>query len=444
MSHALQVILPGLTVLLFILHVFYKGNTVESCLLFILAMLPLMDLKITIEAWGGFKTFDFLCFYCLIFLLKDFTTINLRVNHNFYLFLFILLSIIIILGGLTSEFPGHTYLSFLKTLPIFIFGRFLMTECAKDPSFLYRAIRALKAGYVAALIFLALQVAMGLSFTFYPGLSPNTIDPVFHIVRWPGVFYDSQAHGQFLAMGSFLFLFVEEGSPRKTYILNYLAFALAIVGINLAGSRAAFGGFLVGLVIVFLMTARQYRIYGIIAVVIAYLVVTFVNFHSGVFDRAKNFSQDLSFRQSIWKEAYDISKKHPYLGIGSGNYQNYVMRHSQDQYLEVEDGQLVFFDQPENGYLKIMVELGFIGFAIFALYIIVPLVKGFINYLKGNVDNRVAFLMASLVSWLVAFNTVYSIYDYRLLIMVACMVVLIVTYPAKEYYSYRIAHEQEV
>jgi O-antigen ligase len=432
MQHYLTTVLPGLTLLLFIINIFYKGNTVQSCLLFILALLPLMDIKVTYEAYGGFKTFDIICFYCFIFLFKDFITINLESRNNFYFVLFVLFSIIILLGGLASEFPGKTYLSLLKTLPVFIFARFLMTECFKDESFFPRVIKALKTSYVIALVFMAIQVVVGLKFTFYPGLSPNTIDPVFHIIRYPGVFYDSQAHGQYLAMGSFLFLYVEKGSARKIYALNYLVFVLAVVAISLAGSRSAFGGFIAGLLLVFLMTAKQYRIYGIILMVGGFILLKAFSFHSGVFDRAENLSEDLLFRQQLWKEAFDISKKHPYLGIGANNYQNYVIRHSQDQYLEVEDGQLVYFDQPENGYLKIMVELGFIGFAIFALYLIVPLVRGASYAIKGIYDNRVAFFMAALVSWMVAFNTVYSIYDYRLLIMVATLIVLIVAYPLKE------------
>jgi O-antigen ligase len=426
-------ILPGIVLLIFALNIYFKGNTVHSCLLFILTLLPLMDLKITNEAWGGFKVFDAICFYCVIVLLKDFVTINRYNNNNFYFLLFVLLAVVILLGGLASEFPDRTYLNLLKTLPIFIFARFFLSECYRDPDFHVQAIRGLKISYVTALSFLLIQWVVGLKFTFYPSLSPNTIDPIFEITRYPGVFYDSQASGQYLAMGSFLFLYIEEGASKKTQWFNYLVFVLAIAGIALAGSRAAFGGFAIGVVIVFFMAAKQYRVYGLVAGLAAYSIFAFVSVQSGVFDRAKNLSEDFIFRQSIWKEAFEISKKHPWLGIGSGNYQNYVIRHAQGQYLEVADGQLVYFDQPENGYLKIMSELGFTGFFLFILYLLVPLAKGFVNYIKGIYDQRVAFFMASLISWMVAFNTVYSIYDYRLLIMVTSMIVLIISYPTNRY-----------
>ncbi|OKS86396.1 hypothetical protein RG47T_1852 [Mucilaginibacter polytrichastri] len=429
MLDKLIVIIPGITLLLFVLNIFYKGNTVQSCIIFILSLLPLMDIKITPEAFGGFKTFDAICFYSFIFLFKDFITINIKSRNNFYFMLFVLLGIIILLGGLSSEFPGKTWLSLIKALPIFIFARFFMTECYKDGTFHLKAIKALKVSYMVAIVFLCIQRVVGLKFTFYPGLSPNTFDPIFHLIRYPGIFYDAQAHGQFLAMGSFLFLYIEKGATRKNIIINYTFFVLAIIGMNMAGSRAAFGGFAIGLLLVFFMAAKNYRIYGLIFLVLSYFAFTLISIHTGVFDRAKNISDDLTFRQNIWKEAFDISKQHPYLGIGANNYQSFVIRHNQDQYLEIEDGQLVYFDQPENGYLKIMVELGFIGFAIFLLFLLVPLIKGLLLFIRNVYDKRVALFMASLISFLVAFNTVYSIFDNRLLIMVASMVVLIVAYP---------------
>ncbi len=432
MVSTIIVIIPALTLLLFFLNLFYKGNTVQTCLLFILVCLPLMDLKITKEAWGGFKTFDFVCFYALIFLFKEFIKVSVISRNNLYFLLFILLGIIILFGSLNSEFPDLAYLKLIKLLPIFIFARFFLTEFYKDPSFHWKAVNALKISYLIALGFLLIQRIIGLRFTFYPGLSPNTMDPVFHIVRYPGIFYDSQAHGQYLAMGSFLFFYMEDNISQRKKWFNYGIFLLSIGAIAIAGSRAAFGGFLVGMVISFLMGARSQRFFIAGLFVIGFIGYTLVSVHNGVVDRASNVSEDLQFRQSIWKEAFDISKKHPILGIGTGNYQKYVIRHSQDQYLEIEDGQLVYFDQPENGYLKIMVEFGFIGFAIFALYLIVPMLKGVAMRIRNVYDFRVGFLIASLISWLVAFNTVYSIYDYRILIMVASMVVLIIAYPVNE------------
>ena len=324
-----------------------------------------MDQKITPEAWGGFKVFDVISFYSFIFLIKEFIKVSLRTRNNVYFILFVGFIIIFIFGGLASAYPSKTYLNFIKVLPIFIFARFFLTECYKDNSFHNQAIKAIKVSYLLALGFLLIQVAVGLKFTFYPSLHPNTIDPIFKIIRYPGVFYDSQAHGQFLAMGSFLFLYTKDEIFKKRPYLNYVIFLLVIIGITIAGSRAAFGGFAVGLVIVFFLAAQKYRVYGIVFGLLTAGIFMVVAPKSGVFDRVENLSKDYLYRQSIWMEAFEISKAHPYLGIGYGNYQSYIKKYAQNQYIEIEDGELVYFDQPENGYLKIMVELGFIGFGWF-------------------------------------------------------------------------------
>ncbi len=402
-------------------------------MLFVLTFLPLMDLKVTKEAWGGFKTFDIICLYCLVFLLKEFIMVNLNTHNNFYFFLFLVIIIILLIGGLASEFPGKTYLNVIRMLPIFIFGRFLLTEFYKDDRFYLKAINALKISYIVALSVLFIQTVVGLRFTFYPVLGPNTIDPVFHTVRYPGVFFDSQASGQFLAMGSFLFLFLEKDITKKMALLNYLVFALAIAGILLAGSRAALAGFGLGLILVIMIGSGQYRVYGITIITIGAIAYLVLSPKSGIFERASRINDDYSYRASIWRDALNIAKKHPMLGIGWNNYQNYIMRHDQDQYLELENQELLYFTQPENGYLKILVELGYIGFAAFALYLVVPIVKGLAYFFSNLYDRRVVLLIAVLLSWMVPFYSVYSITDYRLLIMVTCMIVLIVSYPQKDY-----------
>jgi len=433
----LIIVVPVFVLFLFILNLFYKGNNVQSCLLFVLTLLPFMEMKITKEAYGGLKVFDAICYYCLVFLLKEF--IAIKVKNNIYFLLFLLFSLIVFFGGLASEYPGKTYMQVVKVLSIFIFARFLLTEMYKDNAFHEKVIAALKISYLIALGFLFIQIIIGLKFTLYKELGPNTVDPIFHMVRYPGVFYDSQASGQYLAMSSFLFLFIPEGSPRKVYMFNYTIFLLGIIGMGLAGSRAAIGGFMLGLFIIIFMAAKQYRVYGIVLIVVGFIAYVFVSPSSGVFERAGNLSDDYLFRKSIWTKALDISQDHPYLGIGWGNYQTYVTRHAQDQYLEMAEGELMYFTQPENGYLKILVEVGYLGFFIFLLFLIIPLLKGFIRYIQGVYDRHVIILIASLISWMVAFYTVYSITDYRLLIMVTSLIVLIVSYSTHKRHADQVA-----
>ena len=212
--------------------------------------------------------------------------------------------------------------------------------------------------------------------------------------------------------------------------MNLCIFAIAILALSLTGSRSAFGGFWMGLFVVFILAGKRYVHY-----IIAFLIVGLVAFNSffansPVFSRTGTVSEDLQFRQSIWIDAFQIAKENPYLGIGWGNYQNYIMRHKQDQYLVIND-EILYFDQPENGYLKVLVELGFVGFAIFLVFVIKPLINGITLFLKNTADYKIVFLIASLVSWVVAFNTVYSLFDERILIMVVTILALLIAVPEK-------------
>ncbi|MES2266927.1 MAG: O-antigen ligase family protein [Bacteroidota bacterium] len=386
-------------------------------------------MKVTTEVWGGWKTFDVITYFCLFTLLKDFLVIDRLNKTNFYFVLFILFVVIFIISGLASEFPDQAFLNLFKILPVFIFARYFVKECHIDPSFIARAVKALKISYSIALAFIFIQWVVGLRFTFYPELGPNTFDSNLNLIRYPGIFYDSQASGQYLAMGSFVYLYNSKNASRRTLVINYSFFALSLAGIFLAGSRAAFGGFVAGLLVIFFITANRFRIYGIVLFLALFLTYTFVSPNKGVFARTGSLSEDYLFRRSIWQKAIDISKEHPYLGIGPENYQKYVMRHAQDQYLEINEGELLYFNQPENGYLKIMVELGFTGFFIFMMLLITPALRGVYYKLRGWADFRISFFVASLVCFLVEFNTVYSIWDIRILLVVVSMIVMIISYP---------------
>jgi len=428
----LQQILPILTVLLFICSIYWKGNNPKTSILFILYFLPLMNLKITTERLGGLKIFDIICFYLAIFFFRDFQKIYVKDKNSIYLFLFVILASILLLGGVSSEHPEKTLLSFVKFLPIFIFCRFCIIEHAKNNHFFFQGLKALKASYLFALIFIFIQVLVGLKFSIYSELSPNTIDETSRIIRYPGIFYDSQASGQYLSLGSFLFLVGRKFHITKIQIGNILVFFLSIIAILFAGSRSAMGGYAVGIIFAMLFANGTLKFYVVVfsVFILSLCFILSIPLPQNL-SRAENLSEDYLFRKSIWDKAYVIATEHPLLGIGTDNYQSYVTIHSQDQYLELEPGSLLYFDQPENGFLKILVEFGFIGFSVYMILILKPLIHGIFCYLKSAKDNGILFLIAAVISWLIAFNTVYSIVDNRILIMVVSILLLILCYPNK-------------
>jgi O-antigen ligase len=182
-------------------------------------------------------------------------------------------------------------------------------------------------------------------------------------------------------------------------LINYSIFASAIFAIFLAGSRSAFGGFCVGLLVVFVLAGNRYRIVLTVLLIAGSSLYIFFAPASGVLNRSNSIEEDYQFRQGIWQDAFEIATKNPFVGIGVGNYKNHTTKYYQDQYLLLDD-EIVYFDHPENGYLKILVEFGFLGFAVFAFLILVPLVTVLQLFVRSIPDENISFLIAGIVSTL--------------------------------------------
>jgi O-antigen ligase len=144
-----------------------------------------------------------------------------------------------------------------------------------------------------------------------------------------------------------------------------------------------------------------------------------------MFKRKDDFNNSLDFRATIWQEAYDIYRAHPLLGIGIGNYKDYVSRYAQDQYLVLEN-EIVFLDQPENGYLKILTEFGAPGFLVVFALILGAVIGSLRAWVKKQTDGRVLLFIAPVISWLVSFISLYSITDRRNLIVLVCLTTFLI------------------
>ena len=415
--------------LLYFGFVLYLYGTPKAYLLGILYLLPFMNFLATKSNMGGFKVFDIVTFGSGFYLIRYFLIDNIIDKKYLHLLMFIILMGIAITGSIISEHPGVSLVDTLKILPVFIYARFLVLECIQDEKFHYKIIKTLKTILGIAAVFLLIQLVVGIKFTFYSSLNINTFDPLRGAIRYPGYFNDSQVQGQFFAAGMLLFLYNPSGVTKRERWMNYFFFCIAFIAVYVSGSRSAFLGMAIGLFIALILIGRKYIIYLVILGAIAFPVITDYPNKSGVMSRSKDSSEDLKFRQSIWSEAYKIALKHPMLGIGSGNYLEYTMKHNPGQYFELENNEIMYFDQPENGYLKILVEFGFIGFIAFLIIIISPIFSSLALFFQNEVSPQIIIIIASLFTWIVAFNTVYSLLDTRMLIMIATLIVLLLTFP---------------
>ena len=94
------------------------------------------------------------------------------------------------------------------------------------------------------------------------------------------------------------------------------------------------------------------------------VIISFFKENFMVFNRQSNTGGALLERTEFWTDAMTIFKLHPLLGIGIGNYQLYTEKFKPDNFW-FSQGEITFFDQPESGYLKYLIEFGIFGFIVF-------------------------------------------------------------------------------
>jgi O-antigen ligase len=417
---SLMVVLTAAAILVFVVLVLLSRQPRRIYLLFMLYALPLIDFKITPYQWGSLTLFDGFSYVLLFWRYKDF--LSIFKPNRFYFGGFCTLIFLLLLGSLTSSFITNSLITILSVFPVFIYARLLIVECMHDKQFINKMVTGLQFACLVSIAFLVVQMIVGLDFRLYSELNQNVLDS--NGIRYPSFFHDSQKYAQFLAMLSFLFL-INHKNFQRPQLKNILMFLLVVVAMFLTGGRSAFLGLSAGMLFLLLFAGVQYKKYIIVGCLAGGIVIAFFSQSLILFNRNDDFNNSFDFRATIWQEAYGIFKSHPFLGIGIGNYKDYVSRYSQDQYLILEN-EIVFLDQPENGYLKILTEFGGPAFLVVFILIIGSMVGGLRAYFKKQTDGRVLMFMAPIICWLVSFISLYSITDRRNLIVLVSLTTFLI------------------
>ncbi len=416
-------------VIFIVLLLICKQKT-KTYLLFVVYLFPLMDIPITPASFGGLSVFDGISFSIFFVAIRDF--VSIKPGNRIYLILFYGLILILILGSILSQFINFSLANIFSVFPIFIYARLLIGECSKNLQFEKKFIASLRYMAVFSIIFLIVQVFVGLNFTFYPELNPNTEDPNGY--RYPAFFHDPQKYAQFLAMVSFLFL-LNSRQVKKTSLFNIGSFIVIILAMLFTGGRSGFLGLSFGFVLLFIFLSARAKVIILACALIGAFSISFFLNEFITFKRNQDFGSDYAFRASIWEDAYNIYSDHP-LGIGIGNYQSFVKYYSSDQYFILNDNEILYFDQPENGYLKILVEYGIIGFIIVLLLILIPVLRSVIAYIMGYQNRRIFFYIASILSFLISFVSVYTLSDKRILIVFVSLICFLISFTNRSRYKY--------
>ncbi len=413
--------LAVLTLLGFFIFFIKNKFTRKGYLLFVLYSLPLMNLGVTPESLGGLTIFDILSYFIFLFYFRKFLVIY-KIN-KIYFFLFRILILLIFIGSITSEFANHSLISILSLFPIFIFAKLLIKELSVNPEFKANLIASLKIAFAISIVFMLMQITVGSKFTFYEELHSNTFSSEGN--RYPGFFYDSQINSQFLGMISFIFLVNLKPNLNLT-LFNCIQFLIALLFVFLSGGRSGLLGFCTGLIFLLIFSSWDLKKFIAISFLTSAAIFPFIKDSMTIFKRLNSIDESYQFRSSIWNNAYKIFENNKFLGIGLGNYKSYVTVYSPDQYLLLDNNEILILDQPENGYLKLLTELGILGFITIFSLIVIPIAKVFYSHFAVKKNYFVLAIIASLVCWFVSFNSLYTLSDKRIEIILTAFLCLLI------------------
>jgi O-antigen ligase len=396
---------------------FLKGDKNRRYIQYILLAYPLMALFVIPMADG----FDLITILFVLFFYRK-RQVNLY-NGAVYTILFAVLMISIGIGLFVSDFKGPELLHELIAIgTIFAFAKILIDECLYDIHFFYDVVKYLKITLITSLLFLCCQFVFGIEFALIKTYNPNII--LADAIRYPSFLSDPQTYSQFLAVSSFLFL-IRDYRDEKFNKLNYVFVMLSIVAILVAGGRAGLAGWALGMLLVVLFGSSTYRWSIIGAGAGLYVIAMQFQDKFAFFKRGTDVDETYEFRHGIWMDAWNIFLKFPFVGIGLSNYSSYVAVHNPDQ-VWIIDNEFVYFDHPENGFLKILTELGAIGFICIFGMILISMIRSFVYYLISK-DTSLILLIAAVLSWMVGFYTTYSFGDVRIKLLIVNLVCLLIT-----------------
>ncbi len=337
--------------------------------------------------------------------------------------MFFVLTGLLFIGSIKSDFIKNALFNYLKFISIFVYSKILIDECTKDESLIKLIVRSLKIGCISSLVFLITQLIIGTNFTFYSELNLNIYAELGgQALRYPSFFQDPQKYAQYLSMASFLFLINTENKSTPG-IINIALFLLVIVAIFMTGSRAAFSGFIMGLLIILLSRKSKIWIIAIFCCLFGYLIMSYFSKYFSLFNRTEDYVTSYELRSEIWKENLQIFFANPLLGIGIGNHHYYILKHSSVGYYLI-DNEMIFYGT-ENGYLQVLIEFGIFGFLFVLFFILAPIINAFRSYLHSRNFN-IILLIASVISWMIAFTTVTSIEDKRILVVLVTIICLLI------------------
>jgi len=398
---------------------FTKENRDRLYINFIILTFPFLNIPLI----PLLKGFSLISFIYLIFFYKNKKVVFFA--SRFYLIIFFMLISLIIMGLYFSEL-GPSFVGIrdiIAIFPIFIFAKILIYELIEDSDYFFELLQLLKILLIISLVFLGVQLMVGMEFSLSKELNPNII--LSNGIRYPAFFGDPQDFSMFLAIMSFMCL-IKKDNNSKIPILNYILILLSVLGILSSGGRAGLIGFIFGIfLIVIFGKSLSAKIWIIVLGVLTYFVIMEFQNKFAIFNRGTDLDDAYKFRHEIWGQAFDMFLNKPIFGIGIGNYERHVVIYNPDQVWPTGDD-FIPFDCPENGYLKFLSELGGPSFIIIFIILLLPVFRGlYMFFLKK--DFILIYLFSGFMVWMIGFNSNYSFGDIRIEILIGILISMLIS-----------------
>lgn len=407
-----------LVLLAFVLYVmFTKEHLSTAYVKFILFAYPFLSIDL-LPSILSFNIFDFITILFYLFLFKP-SKIETAYPALYKYLVYFIFTIIIAGIYFSEEITRETITALIQFLSLCLFIIILYHELLTNSDFKAEVLKGLRYVLVFSFFFLVLQFVFGPSFSFAKSENINVAGGI--AIRYPSFFQDPQKYAQFLAAISFLMFINLRSTTTWKQTASGILILLSILAIFLTGGRAALGGWLVGLLVLLFFSKSTYQVYLFLMAILLGVVVYMYQDALPMFKRA-DLQDSYFFRQVIWNDAINIYKNNQWLGIGIGNYANYVANHHPDQFW-INNNEITFYDHPESGYLKILVELGLFGFIAFSLLLTSQIYRGIMTYIKTKNIEHIIYL-SSIFSWLTGFYTIYSFGDVRIKTLIAIIYML--------------------
>lgn len=268
------------------------------------------------------------------------------------------------------------------------------------------AIRLFKYPIIFSIIFGLCQLFISQEFSMYYSTWTSNKR------RISSCFVDPQTAGVGMAI---LLLFTWNRIQIKSSLLKYIILAVLFVLGCSTGSKVFLIGIAIGFVISLIIGEKSPKVIVLVTLLIIAMTITYDYWSQlPVFERLRKIDESYDGRQDIfWVKAIDIFKENWFLGIGPGNFQDYLDLHN-IHIGHILDGKFTFASQPESGYLLWLDELG-----IFSLLWLFLLYKVFRR--KGG---RI-FNISLIVPWVISFVSLYNLFYYQVVYLLFLVSALI-------------------